>query len=98
MQVSRKFLKDFAYLANLYGWTAADIEDVKAQTRANPEPLRAYWTGLAAAHRAGYEQNADNGFIRLAHWCQQAGVADPYGHVQARAPSIAATAKSGENE
>ena len=98
MQVSRKFLKDFAYLANLYGWTAADIEDVKAQTRANPEPLRAFWTSLAAAHRAGYQQNAANSFIRLAHWCQQAGVADPYGHVQAPALPIAVTAKSGDHE
>lgn len=37
MNVSRQFLKDFAYLANYYGWTPADIDDVKADTRTNPD-------------------------------------------------------------
>lgn len=68
MKVSKDFLRDFAYLANLYGWDAADIEDVKAQTRANPEPMRRYWTTLAAAHRTGYRQNAANGYERLEVW------------------------------
>ena len=68
MKVSRDFLKDFAYIANLYGWNAADIEDAKAQTRASPKLMREYWTGLAAAHRNGYEQTPDNGYMRLAQW------------------------------
>ena len=68
MKVSRDFLKDFAYIANLYGWNAADIEDAKAQTRANPAPMRDYWTALAAAHRAGYQQNEANGYERLQAW------------------------------
>lgn len=68
MKVSSQFLRDFAYLANLYGWTPADIEDVKAQTRANPEPMRQYWTMLAAAHRTGYAQTEANQFERLVDW------------------------------
>lgn len=72
MNVSKRFLRDFAYLANLYSWNAADIEDVKAQTRSNPSEMRNYWTALAAAHRAGYEQTAGNGYMRLAHWDQLA--------------------------
>jgi hypothetical protein len=68
MKVSKQFLRDFAYLANFYGWTAADIEDVKAQTRASAE-LRDYWTRLAGAHRAGYKQTEKNGHIRLGAWC-----------------------------
>ena len=68
MKVSQDFLRDFAYIANLYGWDAADIEDVKAQTRANPDPMRRYWTALAAAHRAGYQQNEANGYERLRVW------------------------------
>lgn len=68
MKVSKDFLRDFAYLANLYAWDARDIEDVKAQTRANPEAMRRYWTVLAAAHRAGYEQNSLNGYERLGKW------------------------------
>lgn len=68
MKVSKQFLRDFAYLANRYGWTPADIEDVKAQTRASPESMRRYWTALAAAHRAGYEQTAANGYMRLGEW------------------------------
>ena len=69
MKVSRQFLQDFAYLANWYGWTAADIDDVKEATRLDPEGMREYWTTLAAAHRAGYKQTRENGYIRLHTWC-----------------------------
>jgi len=68
MKVSQAFLRDFAYLAHLYKWDAADIEDVKAQTRASPDAMRSYWTALAAAHRAGYVQTAENGYERLGMW------------------------------
>lgn len=69
MKVSRQFLKDFAYLANYYGWTAPDIEDIKAQTRSDPGPMTSYWTALARAHRAGYQQTGANGYVRLQAWC-----------------------------
>ena len=68
MNVSKSFLRDFAYLANIYNWNAADIEDVKEQTRANPELMRRYWTTLAAAHRAGYQQSEANRYERLQAW------------------------------
>ncbi|WP_426117276.1 hypothetical protein [Massilia sp. PWRC2] len=68
MKVSKQFLRDFAYVANLYGWNAADIEEAKAQTRASPAELGAYWVRLAAAHRAGYQQAKDNNFMRLECW------------------------------
>ena len=69
MKVSKQFLRDFAYIANLYGWNAEDVEDAKAQTRAYPE-LRMYWTQLAAAHRAGYQQTRENNHMRLGQWLQ----------------------------
>jgi hypothetical protein len=78
MKVSKQFLKDFAYLANHYQWTPADVEDVKAYTRENPDMVR-YWTALASAHRSGYEQTPENNFIRLQHWCAQSGRTDPFG-------------------
>lgn len=68
MKVSQAFMRDFAYLANLYAWDASDIEDVKAQTRANPEAMRRYWIILAAAHRNGYQQSEANGYQRLGQW------------------------------
>lgn len=77
MNVSKQFLKDFAYLANCYGWTPKDVEDVKAYTRENPAMVH-YWTVLAQAHRAGYEQNAENGYIRLHAWSAQKGYSDPF--------------------
>lgn len=89
MKVSKQFIQDFAYIANLYAWTAADIEDVKAQTRANPDELGRYWTRLAAAHRAGYQQNGANNFMRLEQWGQirQTGAkrsefSDQYAHAR----------------
>jgi hypothetical protein len=77
MNVSRQFLQDFAYLANYYAWTVGDIEDVKADTRANP-CLVAYWSTLANAHRDGYEQTRANGYIRLGAWCERHGRLDPF--------------------
>jgi hypothetical protein len=70
MKVSKQFLRDFAYIANLYGWNAEDVEDAKAQTRANRGELVPYWARLAAAHRAGYQQTVDNNYMRLGHWLQ----------------------------
>lgn len=78
MKVSKQFMRDFAYLANRYGWTPADIEEIKAATRANPALLQ-YWQNLAIAHRAGYEQTRENGYIRLHVWCRRMGWPDPNG-------------------
>lgn len=78
MLVSKTFLRDFAYVANRYGWTPADIEEMKAAIRANEETGKRYISALAAAHRAGYEQTPENGFIRLDAWCAENGMPDPY--------------------
>jgi hypothetical protein len=78
MQVSKSFLQDFAYLANRYGWTAADIDEMKAAVRAHEDAGRRYITTLAAAHRAGYEQASENGYIRLNAWCAEQGWPDPF--------------------
>jgi hypothetical protein len=78
MQVSKSFLQDFAYLANRYGWNAADIEEMKVAVRANEGASRRYITTLAMAHRAGYEQTPGNRYIRLNAWCAEKGWADPY--------------------
>ena len=78
MKVSKRFLKDFAYLANYYGWTPADIENIKAQTRADPGPMASYWTTLANAHRAGYGQTPANSHIRLRAWCAANGHPPPF--------------------
>ena len=69
MLVSKQFLRDFAFIANYYGWTSLDIEEVKQQTRASPE-LKAYWSELAAAHRQGYKQTKENNYMRLIEWQQ----------------------------
>ncbi|WP_296946808.1 hypothetical protein [uncultured Massilia sp.] len=73
MKVSKQFLRDFAYIANLYGWNADDVEEAKAQTRANPDEMGRYWTQLAAAHRAGYVQTPENNYMRLGQWLQLQG-------------------------
>jgi hypothetical protein len=73
VKVSQAFLDDFSYLASRYSWTAADIEEMKAAVRANEPAGRRYITTLAAAHRAGYEQTPENGYIRLRDWCAKTG-------------------------
>jgi hypothetical protein len=77
MKVSKQFLKDFALIANHYKWTPEDVEQVKEDTRANPDLVN-YWTVLAAAIRAGYEQTQENGYIRLRDWSEQQGFGDPF--------------------
>lgn len=77
MNVSRQFLKDFAYVANRYGWTPEVIEEAKAEIRANPKLVR-YWTILASAHRQGYEQTQENGYLRLDRWFEQTGRPNPF--------------------
>ena len=70
MLVSKQFLRDFAYVANYYGWSDADVEDAKRQTRQSHE-LKAYWSELANAHRQGYKQTKENNYMRLAEWQQR---------------------------
>lgn len=72
VKVSKSFLRDFALVANIYEWDDATVEEVKVQTRGNPELMR-YWQELAAAHRGGYKQTRENNWIRLAEWQQQVG-------------------------
>ena len=78
MKVSKQFLKDFAELANRYGWTPDDIEEMREAIRVNEEDGKRYITALAAAHRAGYEQSRENGYIRLHNWCAANGYPDPF--------------------
>lgn len=78
MRVSQSFVDDLKYLAAYYQWSAEDKEEVRAAI-ADCEPMVRYFTILAAAHRAGYSQDAGNGFVRLKDWCLAQGLDDPYG-------------------
>ena len=77
VKVTRAFMADFDYLTERYGWTAADVEKIKQATRADPDGMCRYWSTLAKAHRAGYGQNAANGYLRLDAWCAQQGWPSP---------------------
>lgn len=69
---------DLKYLAVRYQWTAEDKAEVRAAFTDSPEMVH-FFTVLAAAHRAGYEQCAANGFVRLQTWCLENRVGDPFG-------------------
>ena len=68
MLESQQFVEDIAYLARYYGWDPDDLDDVLAQTESNPGEMCGYWTQLAAAHRAGYQQTPENNYMRLGQW------------------------------
>lgn len=70
VKVSKAFIRDFSYVANMYEWSDATVEEVKQQTRGNHELMR-FWQELAAAHRAGYRQSRENNWQRLAEWQQK---------------------------
>jgi hypothetical protein len=65
-------------LSSFYKWDHADKKEIRAAFT-DSEPMVRYLTILAAAHRAGYEQGAANGFVRLKEWCIEKGLQDPYG-------------------
>lgn len=77
MDAKLKLAEDMRYLRQRYGWSDADATEVKAAAKKNRAWWR-YWTILAAAHRAGYEQTEENGYPRLQLWCTQQGLSDPF--------------------
>lgn len=68
-KVSRSFIADFAQLANFYGWTPVEIEEIKVVIR-NEESgeMKRYLETLAAAQRNGYQQTKENNYVRLERW------------------------------
>ena len=69
---------DLRYLAARYQWTTEDKAEVRVAFTDSPEMVH-FFAVLAAAHRAGYEQCAANGFVRLQTWCLSKGIGDPFG-------------------
>ncbi|MDB5853266.1 MAG: hypothetical protein JWR22_1307 [Herminiimonas sp.] len=78
MSVREQMIADMRYLRQRYGWTDEDADEIRAALRSCGASLARYFATLAAAHRAGYEQTAENGFVRLHAWCAQQGLPDPY--------------------
>lgn len=83
MNVSQEFIEDLRYLRRRYEWTDADVAEFKqvliAEAKENKCEMQHFLTVLAKAHRAGYEQDAANGFLRLQTWCAMNGLPDPFG-------------------
>lgn len=69
---------DLQYLSAHYHWSVEDKAEVRAAFTDCPEMVR-FFIVLAAAHRAGYEQCAANGFIRLQARCAEKHLGDPFG-------------------
>lgn len=77
MKVSDDFIADLRYLKVRYEWNADDVDEIKAALKGAPSLVH-YFTVLAAAHRAGYSQDAANGFVRLQKWCSDRGLPEPF--------------------
>lgn len=78
MELSNREISDLRYLRARLGWDDKDAKQVTQSIRDSDLGAR-YYSILAAAHRAGYEQTAANGFIRLQAWCIEKGLPDPFG-------------------
>lgn len=77
MIVSKAFIEDLKYLSAYYQWTEADKNEIREAIK-DCEPMVRFLAALAAAHRAGYSQDAGNGFVRLRDWCLAKGLDDPF--------------------
>jgi hypothetical protein len=77
MLTSQALIEDMLFLRKYYDWSDADFAEIKDALQENAALAR-YFNVLAVAHRAGYRQNADNGFIRLRVWCIEKNFPDPF--------------------
>lgn len=78
MKYPATFSEDLKQLSKYYEWNQADKNEIR-KAFTDCEPMVKYLTTLAAAHRAGYKQDAANGFVRLRTWCLEKGLDDPFG-------------------
>jgi hypothetical protein len=78
MELTDEVISDMRYLRNRFGWNEDDARDVMQAIREGGAEIVRYFTVLAAAYRAGYEQNEENEFVRLQAWCIQKGLGDPF--------------------
>jgi hypothetical protein len=76
MEYPQNFRDDLRYLTDWYRWDDADKSEIRAMFTNSPKGVR-YYQVLAAAHRAGYVQDASTGWVRLRAWCAVKGVGDP---------------------
>lgn len=66
--VSEEFARDFRYVVHFFDMDEAEAEEWRVMVRADPGQMMDYIATLAMALRAGYRQNAGNGFVRLNAW------------------------------
>lgn len=72
-ELTEKQKADLQYLEKFYGWDAQDKRGVMESIRSTSSGAL-YYTVLAAAHRAGYEQTPENNYMRLTDWCAARGL------------------------
>ena len=72
-----RFVEDLKYLAQWYQWTKEDKEEIKKMFTGSQETVN-FLMGLAAAHRAGYNEPAGNSFMTLERWCIEKEVPSPF--------------------
>jgi hypothetical protein len=75
MKITPRMLEDLKYLAWYYTWGQRMKDYVKTALRESPAEFTHYLSSLAAAHRAGYEEDNGRG---LAVFCATHGIAHPY--------------------
>jgi hypothetical protein len=68
---------DLRYLRQFYGWDNKEAREVM-QTIVESAHGARYYTALADAHRRGYRQTEENGYIRLQPWFASQGLPDPF--------------------
>jgi hypothetical protein len=78
MDLCKSEIVDLRYLRQYYGWDDKDARQVMQSIRETEHAAR-YYVILAGAHRAGYRQTSENGYMRLQLWCAMKGLPDPFG-------------------
>lgn len=63
----KKLIACLKYLSDIYQWTTDEKREIWSLAKDCPK-WQAYWYRLELAHKAGYKQTEENGYMRLMEW------------------------------
>lgn len=78
MKISKQLADDLRWLSEVEEWRAEDKEDAKRALKLDYVFMSHFFTVFVQAKRAGYQFKMNGRFVKLAEFCAERGLPDPY--------------------
>lgn len=78
MRIPKQLADDLRWLAEVEQWTAEDKEEAKRCLRLDYSYMSHFFTVWVQAKRHGYKFQAKGRYVKLAEFCSENGLPDPY--------------------